>query len=157
MMQWLNLTRCGLYSNLVSPVVHTLLPLVLHCLDSCDIEVLILILEKVLNCRYNLIISPILLPSQVCFLSWGTANSQMVPNQENQGDQPVQSHIHAQQPFQPWTCVQEHCPGETGLSSSVSKPFTKCLYYYFSNSWITYQLWVYLEGNNAVSIRKGWI
>ena len=44
----------------------------------------------------------------------------MVPNQENmEGDQPVQSHSHTQQPLQPRTCVQEHCPGETGLPSSV--------------------------------------
>ena len=35
--------------------------------------------------------------------------------------------------------------------------FTKCLYFYFSKSWITYPVWVYLEGNNTVSIRKGWI
>ena len=32
--------------------------------------------------------------------------------------------------------------------------FTKCLKCYFSKSWITYPAWVYLEGNNAVSIRK---
>ena len=44
----------------------------------------------------------------------------MVPNQENmEGDQPVQSLSHAQQPLQPQTCVQEHCPGATGLPSSV--------------------------------------
>ena len=44
----------------------------------------------------------------------------MVPNQENmEGDKPVQSHSHTQQPWQPQTCGQEHCPGETGLSSSV--------------------------------------
>ena len=30
-------------------------------------------------------------------------------------------------------------------------------YYYFSKSWITYLVWVYLEGNDAVSIRKGWM
>ena len=46
----------------------------------------------------------------------------MVPNQENlEGDQPVQSHSHAQHPLQPQTSVQEHCPGETGLPSSVFK------------------------------------
>ena len=45
------------------------------------------------------------------------------------GDQPVQSHNHAQQPLQPQTCVQDHCPGETGLpSSAFSRPFTNCLY-----------------------------
>ena len=44
----------------------------------------------------------------------------MVPNQENlEGNQPVQSHSHTQQSLQPQTCVQEHCPGETGLPSSV--------------------------------------
>ena len=29
------------------------------------------------------------------------------------------SHSHTQQPLQPQTCVQEHCPGETGISFSV--------------------------------------
>ena len=38
-----------------------------------------------------------------------------------------------------------------------SRPLTKCVKHYFSKSWITYPVWVYLEGNNAVSIRKGWI
>ena len=43
----------------------------------------------------------------------------MGANQENmEGDQPVQCHSHVQQPLQPQTCVQEHCPGETGLPSS---------------------------------------
>ena len=51
MMQWSNLTKCGLFVNIVSPSVHTLLPLVWQHLDSCGIESLILILEKVLNCR----------------------------------------------------------------------------------------------------------
>ena len=37
-----------------------------------------------------------------------------------EGDQPVQSHTHAQQPLQPQTCVQEHCPGETGLPISFA-------------------------------------
>ena len=47
------------------------------CLDSCGIKALILFLEKVLNCRYDLIIGPILLPSQVLLFSCcGTENSQ---------------------------------------------------------------------------------
>ena len=124
MIQWSNLTKCGLFFNIVSPAVHALLPSVLQRLDSRGIEALILILEEekqILNCRYDLIIGPILLPSQVFFhVAWGTEDSQMVPNQENvEGDQPVQSHSHAEQPLQPQTCVQEHCPGETGLPSSV--------------------------------------
>ena len=126
MMQWFNLTKCGLLFNIVSPAVHTLLPLVLQRLDSCGIEALLLILEKVLNCRYDHIISPILLPSQVYFHFGGTENSQMVPNQENmEGCQPFQSHSHAQQPLQPQTCVQEHCPSETGPPSSVFQTVSK--------------------------------
>ena len=46
MMQWSNLTKCGLFFNIVSPVVHTLFPLVLQRLESCCIGGLILILEK---------------------------------------------------------------------------------------------------------------
>ena len=51
MTQWSNLTKCGLFFNIVSPAVHTLLPSVLQHLDSRDVEALILILEKVFNCR----------------------------------------------------------------------------------------------------------
>ena len=115
--------ECGLFVNIVSPEVHKLFLSVLQHLDG--LEALILILEKVLNCRYDLIIGLILLPSQVLLLlgvfsCWGTENSPMVQNYENmKGDQPVQSHSHAQQPLQPQTCVQKHCPGETGLPSSV--------------------------------------
>ena len=51
-----------------SPVFHTLLTLVLPHLDSRGIEALILILKKkILNCRYDSIISPILLPRRVFF------------------------------------------------------------------------------------------
>ena len=58
--------------NIVSPAVRTLLPSVLQCLDFRGIEALILVLEKVLDCRYYLIIGLILLPSQgVCFLHVG--------------------------------------------------------------------------------------
>ena len=67
MMQWLNLTTCGLFFNIVSLAVHILLPSVFTALDSCGIEAFILILEKVLNCSYDLIIGPILLPSLVFF------------------------------------------------------------------------------------------
>ena len=47
--------KCGLYFNIVSPAVHTLLSSVLQRLDSCHgIEALIL--EEVLRWRYELII-----------------------------------------------------------------------------------------------------
>ena len=73
--------------------VHRLLPTVLQRLDSHGREALILIWEKVLSCRYDLITGQILLPSQVFFFSfWGTENSLMMPNQENmEGNQPVQA------------------------------------------------------------------
>ena len=88
MMQWSNLSKCGLFLNIVSPAGHTLLPLVLQCLDSCGIEA-IMILKKVLNC--SLQIWPhhqsdtASQPS--VFSCWEIENSQMVPNQENmEGD-----------------------------------------------------------------------
>ena len=144
MMQWSNLTKCGLFFNIVSSAVHTLLPSVLQRLDSCGIEALILILEKVLNCRYDLIIGSILLPSQV-FFHVGEQKIKMVPNQDNmEGDQPVQSHSHAQQPLQPQTCVQAHCPDKTGLPLSVS-------HYYFSKSWISQCGFIWKETMQLVS------
>ena len=42
-----------------------------------------------------------------------------------EGDQPVQSHSHTQQPVQPLTRMQEHCPGETELPSSVFQAIYK--------------------------------
>ena len=42
-----------------------------------------------------------------------------------EGDQLVQSHSHAQQPLKP--CVQEHCPGETGLPSPIVLAVLKCI------------------------------
>ena len=76
MMQWSNLTKCGLFFNIVFPAVYTLLPLVLQRLDSCGIEALILILEKVLNCRYDVIIGHSDTASQPSDIScWGTENS----------------------------------------------------------------------------------
>ena len=140
-----------IFFKIVSPAaVHTLLPSVLQRLNSCGIEALILILEKSSTaCRYDIIIGPIMLPSQVLFRVGGTENSQIVPNQDNmEGDQPVQSHSHEQQLLQPQACVQAHCPGETEDSLRLfSRPFWNVSRYYFSKSW----------GNNAVCIRKGWI
>ena len=98
-------------------------------------------------------------PSKWGFSCQGTENSQMVPNQENmEGDQPVQSHGHAQQPLQPQTCVQEHCPSETGFPLSVFHAVHEmCLVLLFKALTYPYPVWFYLEGNNAVSIKKGWI
>ena len=140
MMQWSNLTKCGLVFNIVSPAVHTLLPSVLQRLDS-RIEAFILSSKKSSAADiYDLIIGPILLPRQGFF---------------HVGEQKIIRWCqmsHTQQPLQPQTCVQEHCPGETGHPSSVSGFVLKCLYY--SKSRYTYPEWVYLEGNNAFNIRK---
>ena len=67
------------------------------------------------------------------------------------------SHSHGQQPLQPQTCVQEHCPGETRLPF-ISFPGR------FEMSLVLLQSPVLLikcgfiwKKTNAVSIRKGWI
>ena len=82
MMQWSNLTKCGLFFNIAPPppppAVHTLLPSVLQRLDSRDIEALILSLGKSHQLHNDFIIGPLLLLSQ-------TENNQMVPNRENNG------------------------------------------------------------------------
>ena len=134
MMQWSNWTKLWFLFQQSLPCMRST-----HFFHRCCstwihvvyIEALILILEKVLNCRYDLIIDLILLPSQVLFFScWGTENSQMVPNQAiMESDQPVQIHSHAQQLLQPHncTCVQENCPGDTGLPASVFQAVLKCL------------------------------
>ena len=58
--------------------------------------------------------------------------------------------------LQPQTCVQEHCPGETGLPSSVFPDILKCfLVGLLLFKVMNYLPRIFLEGNNAVSIRKG--
>ena len=133
-MQWSNLTKklmWFIFQHSLTCGPHSLLPSVLQRLNSRGIESLILILEKVLNCR----ICP----------HWSDTASQPsvfhvgeqkivreVPNQKiMEDDQPVQSHSYAQQPLQPQTCVQEHCPGETGFPSSVFQAVNEmCLLLY---------------------------
>ena len=109
---------------------HTgLLPLVLQHLNSHGIEALIRILEKVLNCRYmyDLIISPILLPSQLFVHVWEQKKSQLVPNQDNmEGDQPVQSPSHAQQPFATTVCRSINMVKQDSLRQ-FPRPSPKCL------------------------------
>ena len=118
MMQWSNLTKYGLLVKIVPCGPHT---------SSIGVAALGFRWYKSSHPdpqkSPHLQIWPhhwyILLPSQVFLHVGGTENSQMVPNQNIEGDQPVQSHSHAQQPLQPQTRVQEHCPGETGLPLSI--------------------------------------
>ena len=147
-----------LFCNIVSPAVHTLLPSVLQGLDSHGIEALILILEK----GPQLQIWPHHQSNNASqpsvFSLWGTENSQMVPFEENmEGDQPPQRHRHPQQPLQPQTCVQEHCPRETGPPSSVFQTVSKMSLVLLFKVMNYLSSVGYLDGNNAVSIRKGWI
>ena len=106
------------------------------------------VLEKVLSWyRYDLIISPILLPSQVFFFTcWGTGNSQMMPTRENmEGEQPNQSHMSRTEAI----ATTDVCAG--ALSWSNPTPFIRfpglfemslVLLSYFSKSWIVYPVWV---------------
>ena len=83
MMQWSNLTKCGLFFNIVSPAVHTLLPSVLEHLDSCGIEALILILEKTSTADMTSSSVQYCFPAKFFFIL-GNKNS-LVPNQRNYG------------------------------------------------------------------------
>ena len=119
---WSNLTKRGLFFNIISLVVNTLLPSVLQRLDSHGIEALILILEKVLNCRMTSSVCTASKPS--VFSCWWTENSQMVPNQENmEGDQPVQRNSHARQPLQAQTVCRSIVLVKQDSLHQFSRPF----------------------------------
>ena len=94
------------FFNIVSPAVHILLPSVVQHLDSCGIESLILILKKVLNCRYDLIIESDTASQRSVFSCWLTENRCAKIRRIWRVIKPVQSHSHAQQQLQPQTCVQ---------------------------------------------------
>ena len=103
-------TKCGLFFNIVSPVVHALLPSLLQCLDSLGIEALILILKKVpkLQIWPHYIIGPILLPSKVFF------------------------HVGEQKIVRSTLFVRTQ-----DSLCQCSRPSPKFLWYYFSKSWST--------------------
>ena len=118
MIQRSNLSKCGLLSNISLPCgPHTsfigVAALGFQWYRSSHPK-------QALNYRYDLIIGPILLPTQVFFY---VGKQKII-----RWCQPVQSHSHAQQPLQPQNCVREHCPGETGLSSSAFQAILNCLY-----------------------------
>ena len=72
--------------------------------------------KKVLSCRCDLIIGPILLPSHVGeekIVRW--CQIRRTWRVINQFKATVTHSSHCK----PQICVQEHCPGETGLPSSV--------------------------------------
>ena len=94
MMQWSNLTKCGLFFNIVSPAVQTFHPSVLQRLDSCSIPGWYISSHPDPRKRSS---TPDMTSSSVrycfpakCFNHTGKQKySQMVPNPENmEGDPP---------------------------------------------------------------------
>ena len=151
LMQWLNLNKCGLFFNIVSPAVHTLLPLVLHM--QRGIEALILILEEVLNCRYDLIIGLLLLPNQVFFyvgeqkiVRW--CQIRRIWRAINQFKATVTHKSHYNHRF---VCRSIVLVKQDSLSTDFQAVSEMC------QVLLLKVLYVFLKGNNTVSIRKGWI
>ena len=90
-MQWSNFTKCRLFFN-IFPAVHTLLLSVLQRLTGVTAALILNLKTKKKSFFLN-------------YSKWGTANSLIVPNQENiEGDRPVQRHSNGQQPLQPLVC-----------------------------------------------------
>ena len=160
MMSWSNITRCGLYFNIVS--VHTHLPSVLQRLDSGGIEALILILEKNSSTADMTSSSNRYCFPARCCSCWGTENSQMVPNQENmEGDQPIQSH-QSRTAAIATTDLCARASSWWNRTPFVSFPgrFEMSLVLLFkvlSKAELLIQCGLNLEGNIAVNIRKDWI
>ena len=111
MMQWSNLTKCGLFFIIFSPAVHTLLLSGVAALGfpwyrsshpdpqkSPQLQI-----WPHHRCDTASQPSVFFHVGEQKIVRWC-----QIRNME--GDQPVQSHSHAQQPFQPQNCVQEHCP-----------------------------------------------
>ncbi len=61
------MAKHDIFFSKLSPAVHALLSAVFQRLDPSGIEAPILITKKVFNSRYDLIISPVQLSSQVFF------------------------------------------------------------------------------------------
>ena len=68
--KYLNLTKLGLFFNIISSAVHTFLPSVLQCSDPSGIEVLLLTLKKVLYSGNDGIITLIPFSSKMFFQVW---------------------------------------------------------------------------------------
>ena len=133
MMQWSNLTKCGLYFNLVFPAVHTLLPSVLQRLDSRGIYMVYKLSSRSSKksptadmtsswVRYCLSANVFFHVGEQKIVWW--CQIRRIWRVINQ----FKANRHAQHPLQPQTWVQEHCPGETGLPSSVFQAVSEILF-----------------------------
>ena len=129
MLQWSNLTKCGLFFNIVSPAVRTLLPSVFQRLPWIPVGYR--------SSHPDPRKSPQLRSDKAfqssIFSRWGTEYSQVVPNQVNNygkwstSSKPctVTHSIHCNHRLV-WRI--ERFTGETGLPSSVFQAILKCHY-----------------------------
>ena len=151
MMQWLKLTKCGLFFYIVSPMVHKLLPSMLQHLDSHGIEALILIPQ---NCpQYDLTICPILLTSQVfCHVGeqkivrWCQIRRLWRVINQFKATVMHSSHCNHRLVCRSIVLVKQYCLRQFSI------PFWSVLF-----TDLNYLSSVYLCGRNAFSIRKNWI
>ena len=156
MIQWLNLTKCGLFFNIVSPAIHTLLLSVLQRLDSRSIVAFILLSWSSKKSSTADMTSSLVWYCfwAKCFSCWGTENRWCQIRRIWTSSKP-QSRTAA-------IATADLCAGALSwwnrtLFISFPVRFEMSLVQLFWKFWISYPMWVYLEGNNAVSIRRGWI
>ena len=131
-MQWSNLTKCGFIFQQSLPCGPYTSPI--HAIGVAAfgspwyMEALILILKKVLNCRYDLIIGPMLLPSQVCFF---VMRNKQKSDCAKSGEYGGGSTTPKAQSRTTAIASIDLCAGalssETGLPSSVFQAVTICL------------------------------
>ena len=144
--------------NIVSPAVHILRPLVLQHMDSRGIEALILILIIALNCRYDIIFGPIHASQPSLFhdgeqkiVRWCQIRRIWRIINQFKATFTHSSHCNHRLVCRSIVLVKQDSLRQFfGISRNVSSTN-------FHNPKLLHPVWVYLEGNNAVSSSKGWI
>ena len=150
------LTQMWFIFNIISPgpAVNTLLLSALQRLDSRGQKLSSWSSKK--SSTADMISSSVYWFPAKC-LCWGTENSQMVPNQ---GIWRVINQFKATVTHSSHCSHRVVCRSIVPVKQDSLRQFPKypemSLVLLF-NSWNTYPVWVYLEGNNAIHIRKGWI
>ena len=142
MMQWSNLTECGLFFNIVSPAgpaVHALLPLVLQRLDFLWYR----------SSHPDPRKSPQLQiwPHRSDRYCFPTKWYFMLGNRKSSKCQIRRI----------WTLINQFKAIVTHSSHCIHRLVCRSIVLVKQDSWITYPKWLYLERNNAVSIRIDWI
>ena len=158
-MQWSNLTKCGLFFKIVSPAVHTLLiGVAAHGFPwyrrSCYPDPR---KSPQLQMWPHHWFNTISQPSGGFFFFFGGGEQKIVRWCQ------IRRIWRVIKQFIDTVMHSRHCNHRLVCRSIVLVKqdslcqFSKYYMYNFSKSSITYPVWVYLEGNNAFSIRKGWI